>query len=190
VNAQKSTINERTIEYDTHMSKRRCDEFIATAKKLEADPDKEKRLEKQECKTCYYIKGRVGGQAITTKPCGLCETEMVFGSTSTDKICKPCGKEQYLCVHCGGDISFTAKRQTAERVSEVKTRIVESGELQRGDKKLSLRNIEASELAQAVRRKIVRRTTTHVTLSCGHSVYGAPAYRQHIYCVQCGKEER
>ena len=78
--------------------------------KLEAF-DSEKSGINGNCKYCSYINtGRIGGCAITTKPCGVCGEDMTFSNTCTDAICKRCAEKNRLCRHCGGDIELKNRR--------------------------------------------------------------------------------
>lgn len=67
-----------------------------------SDPDKKERKADGLCKCCYYyMYDRVGGCAITIKNCECCGEEMSFGSTTTDKYCLKCAKENGYCKQCG-----------------------------------------------------------------------------------------
>lgn len=75
------------------------------------DQDREKRLEKQECKYCYIIDPRIGGQAMTHSQCAICGGTIINSSTCVDKICKACAAEHSLCKHCGGDLEMRQNRR-------------------------------------------------------------------------------
>lgn len=66
---------------------------------------KQRQNEKALCKYCYYINNnRFGGCAMTTVACSLCEKEMNFSSTDTDRLCVDCAKENKMCSHCGAKL--------------------------------------------------------------------------------------
>lgn len=101
-----------SIQWATNRAKDWCEDYPAKALAMLTDSDKKKRIERQECKSCFYLNtGRIGGAAITQKPCDLCGVEMCFGSTCTDRICNQCSKENELCAFCGGDIHMRVLRR-------------------------------------------------------------------------------
>lgn len=76
------------------------------------DHDKANRLNRCLCVTCYYINdSRIGGAAITSRPCGLCEKDMTFCNTCTDVVCSECAKQHELCVRCGADLKLRPRRR-------------------------------------------------------------------------------
>lgn len=77
---------------------------------FDADEKKVERLEKQQCKVCFYMAGRLGGAAMTKARCGLCDNVKMFSSTCVDILCIECAKKNNLCVHCGGDIDMKHRR--------------------------------------------------------------------------------
>ncbi len=84
--------------------------LLDLAKEIDADSRKEDRIKEQECRHCFYVR-RMGGAAMTTRPCGCCAEEIMYGSTNTDALCKPCAIEHKLCTHCGGDIDMKVHRR-------------------------------------------------------------------------------
>lgn len=69
------------------------------------DPNKEERLEKHLCKSCFYVyNDGWAGQAFTDKNCEDCGKEMIFSTTNTDSFCIECAKKNNVCKHCGGAI--------------------------------------------------------------------------------------
>jgi hypothetical protein len=88
-------------------SKRR---YIEGFKKYFEDPEKTQRIQDQNCIYCYYS-GKIGGAAMTTCYCGLCKKEMIFGTTSTDALCRDCAKNHNLCKHCGADMEYKQRRK-------------------------------------------------------------------------------
>jgi hypothetical protein len=106
----KVTIDSVSVMRDTDFAISYGEDVIFRAMNFLRDPEKKKRVEEGECKACFYIRGKIGGAAMTTQPCGVCGKDQLYGSTSTDKICKPCGKRTDLCVHCGGDLLMRPRR--------------------------------------------------------------------------------
>jgi len=93
--------------------------IIEAGIKLASDPEKKERKKNSLCPICHYWKNsRIGGAAITFKPCGICEKEMCFSSTCTDKICPECALENQLCKQCGADIDLINRKN--ERPFETK----------------------------------------------------------------------
>jgi hypothetical protein len=66
------------------------------------DTNKKNRKKDQICRCCYYIIGKIAGQAFTTSKCVKCGKEMVFPSTYIDTLCLECAAETKSCKHCGG----------------------------------------------------------------------------------------
>jgi len=93
----------------TFMSARRVDDLFKLAKKLEQDPERERRIAEQRCKACFYFVG-MGGAAMTTQPCMSCQLDVTYGSTNTSVMCLPCAQVGRMCRHCGGDIDMDMKR--------------------------------------------------------------------------------
>ncbi|MBC8738568.1 hypothetical protein F6X40_17560 [Paraburkholderia sp. UCT31] len=94
----------------TERSRMYVDSILALAREIETDARKSLRLEKQECKSCFY-RQRVGGASMTSQPCACCGKLMQFGSTATDALCPECAKEHSLCKHCGGDLEMRPRRR-------------------------------------------------------------------------------
>jgi hypothetical protein len=69
------------------------------------DSDKEERVSENICKYCYYIDtDRIAGQAFTKTNCRICDKEMVFQTTITDRYCSDCSSNMKLCKYCGATI--------------------------------------------------------------------------------------
>lgn len=85
---------------------------IKQAAQFLLDPEKKQRLAEQECMWCWYGSGRIGGSAMTTRPCAFCEKEMMHGSTCVDAACIDCARLHELCKHCGGDIGTRINRRS------------------------------------------------------------------------------
>lgn len=105
-------VSNRTIQHQTYRAKENAQYILDKAERFSQDPDKSKRVSNCLCKTCYYINNtRMAGARITNKPCGICEVDMCFSSTATDKTCLPCATKHNLCKQCGGDINMKQRRK-------------------------------------------------------------------------------
>lgn len=91
----------------SYINRHRLDGFRATLE----DARRAERLEKCECRLCFYYSGRIGGAMMTAARCGLCDKEMRFGSTNVDVLCQECAKAKKLCRHCGADIDDKSRRK-------------------------------------------------------------------------------
>lgn len=94
----------------TERAKARVNDLISLAEDVKNDTKKKERLEKHECKACFYF-SRIGGAAITKRPCMSCGNEMIYGSTNTDVLCIECARNHVLCKHCGGDLEMINRRK-------------------------------------------------------------------------------
>lgn len=107
-----SKIDHDSVQWATHLSQTHAEETLKKAMQYLQDLDKKKRLESAHCKHCYYIYNtRIGGAAMTSKACGVCARDMLFGSTATDPLCLDCGKTHELCIQCGGDLHMRVRRK-------------------------------------------------------------------------------
>jgi RNase P subunit RPR2 len=98
------------MEFATTMARKRVDSAIKLANKLEADVDLVPRQQAFKCKACYYFPV-LGGAAMTTRPCGCCGIDVMYGSTNTDALCVSCAEKHRLCKHCGGDSEMRGRRK-------------------------------------------------------------------------------
>lgn len=111
MNRTPRTINVDSIVRQNDMNKTYGEDIVRSAMGYLTDPNKDQRSKGRECKSCWYLNNqRIGGAAITHKPCDVCENEMSFGSTCTDSVCKDCSDTHKLCTHCGGDIDMKDRR--------------------------------------------------------------------------------
>jgi hypothetical protein len=92
------------------LAKNYVSDVISHANDVQADPRKKERLKQNECIACFY-RGRIGGAAMTSRPCGLCGQEEMYGSTATDALCLACAQKHELCKHCGGDLHMRVRRK-------------------------------------------------------------------------------
>jgi hypothetical protein len=98
--------------HKTSYAKSAYDDLIKRARDAENDTERDKRLEKHECKCCFYVfRGRIGGAAMTEQNCALCHEPQMYGSTNTDVVCMACAKESHICKHCGGDLDMRERRR-------------------------------------------------------------------------------
>lgn len=104
VNNKKITLED--VQWRTSMQQSR----LKHLNKILEDPERESRLENQECVLCHYD-SKVGGAAMTSSTCGLCETEIHSGNTNIDKLCKECAVKHKLCKHCGADIEYKNRKK-------------------------------------------------------------------------------
>lgn len=108
---RKARMDRSSMIWNTEMSKSRVEEVIKQAELLIDDPQRKERKEKQLCKCCFYASARIGGAAMTTRPCMSCEKEQMYGSTATDVLCMVCAKEGELCKQCGADVDLRVRRR-------------------------------------------------------------------------------
>lgn len=94
----------------TVRAKSRTDGWLKLADDVANDTRKAERLNRHECKACFYG-GRIGGAAMTTRACMSCGEDQLYGSTSTDALCLPCATKHTLCKRCGGDLEMRTRRK-------------------------------------------------------------------------------
>lgn len=105
-------IDNTTVQWATDMAIHYSKERIESSLRFMADKEKKERVAKGECAFCFYMRNeRIGGAAMTSRPCGVCGKDQMYGSTNTDEICLDCSKEHQLCKYCGGDIHMRARRK-------------------------------------------------------------------------------
>lgn len=107
---RKAVMDQRSMAMATHLAKAQCESVINQAENIKGDRYKEARLKSQFCKACFYS-SRIGGQAMTTRPCMSCGSPELYSSTATDKLCLACAQEGNLCKRCGGDIDLRERRR-------------------------------------------------------------------------------
>lgn len=107
----KSKIDSVSVQSETGYAIDHAQSVIHASLRYLADPERKERLAAGRCKRCYYIwTARIGGSAMTMQPCGVCDEEVWYGSTATDKICQPCAAKKELCRQCGGDLHMRPRR--------------------------------------------------------------------------------
>lgn len=103
-------MNKANMVAATEWAKRHVQHVLDRAREIAEDTRKEERLKRHECKACFYS-SRIGGAAMTTRPCMCCGKELMHSSTATDVLCLDCARQHSLCKHCGGDLEMRAGRR-------------------------------------------------------------------------------
>ena len=111
MNIPRRVIDRCSVVRATFSAKHRVSEYLRLAELFANDPEQEARREQNLCVVCHYIKGRIGGAAMSFTQCGLCDGEMVCGNTCIDVICQDCAKTAMLCKHCGADLNLKDRRK-------------------------------------------------------------------------------
>ena len=107
----KATIDSVSVTHSTDSAIQYGESIVHRALEFMRDDRRKERLAEAECKTCFYVNyARIGGSAMTSRPCGICEVPQMYGSTATDKLCLKCAIEHQLCKQCGGDVLMRPRR--------------------------------------------------------------------------------
>lgn len=109
--ARKKIVDAVSVYRETADKKHRVDSMRKRLADFDNDPQRAARLEKSECKSCFYLYGKLGGAAMTLSACGVCDTERHFANTCVDALCKICADKLGLCKHCGADIDLKQRRK-------------------------------------------------------------------------------
>lgn len=102
----------------SYFGRQRLSAWISNAERAFADLDKTERIERHECRWCFYRAmsgGRVGGQAFTARDCDSCGQSVTYSSTNTDRVCRPCAERLGICVSCVADIDLVDRRKLERR---------------------------------------------------------------------------
>lgn len=100
-------VNSASVARATFRARHYTEQFLQNARRLTEDSERAERCQAQLCVFCYYINHpRIGGAAITTQPCGMCQAPQVYASTATDVLCLSCAQSHELCKRCGADIAL------------------------------------------------------------------------------------
>ena len=89
----------------TYIRNRRVRSTIKLAEQFKTDPNKEMRLNHQECVYCFYTIA-IAGQAFTRYTCEECGKEDRHHNTNVPKVCMDCAKKMDLCHQCGAEIEM------------------------------------------------------------------------------------
>lgn len=107
----KKEVNSDSVQRDTGFAIQYANETIESALRYLADPDRKQRMTEARCKRCFYMmRSRIGGACMTQRPCGICNKNVMYGSTATDILCEPCGVKHAICRQCGGDLLMRPRR--------------------------------------------------------------------------------
>jgi hypothetical protein len=97
--------NEKSIEFQTRLNRSRIHGIVKLAEDVNLDPKLASRLSIQECRFCFYNRGkRICGQGFTYYNCGNCEETNIYANTCIPKLCNECAKELSCCHACGAKI--------------------------------------------------------------------------------------
>lgn len=111
------SLDVQRVQNATYYSRRNLETWIANSERAWLDEDREKRLEAQHCRWCFYARGsRLAGQAFTDRDCESCKETQHYPSTATNPLCKPCAKKLNLCVECCADISLADRRKLERKL--------------------------------------------------------------------------
>jgi hypothetical protein len=94
----------------TEKAKLRVQAWLDLANDVQSDARHAERIKRHECKACFYA-GRMGGGAMTHRPCMSCGENQLYASTATDVLCMACAQTHMLCKHCGGDLDMRVRRK-------------------------------------------------------------------------------
>lgn len=103
-------MNRGNIIGATERAKDRVKSWVDLANEVVIDSRNAERIIKHECKACFYS-SRIGGSAMTKRPCMSCASDEIYGSTATDVLCRSCAIKHGLCRHCGGDMEMRTRRK-------------------------------------------------------------------------------
>jgi len=100
------------VNNKTYWSNNYKEKVIKAVKKLIVDEDRNLRLNKRQCATCFYLRSpRIGGAVMTKANCMICNEKTMYSSTAVDRVCVACSKEYGLCVTCAGDIELKKRKK-------------------------------------------------------------------------------
>ena len=111
MNYPKKKLDSVEVMRITNMWNNYAEETIKGVVNYLNDTNSAERRKVSICKVCFYLRpGRIGGAAMTTQPCAICEKDQTYGNTCTDPLCLPCAQREKLCKHCGGDVLSRGRR--------------------------------------------------------------------------------
>lgn len=97
-------LTEENIKDNTFWSSRYCEKLRNRLSNYEQDNKKGSRLKIQECKTCFYLRNGIAGQAFTKYNCQHCGKEQMYHNTAVPNYCVECAKQYNTCVRCGSEM--------------------------------------------------------------------------------------
>ena len=92
------------IKHQTYFGKAYYDSLKQRLLAYEDDIERERRLRTRQCKTCFYIKNHLAGQAFTEYTCRNCGAEGMHPNTGVPRYCDNCADEYCVCKDCGARI--------------------------------------------------------------------------------------
>lgn len=111
MNRSARAVTPEGVRTRTYLSRQMAARAVAIARQYEVDGKRVERLEQGICQACFYLRqNRIGGQAMTNKPCDLCGTLLHSGNTNIDDLCQNCAVTHELCRQCGGDLLMRSGR--------------------------------------------------------------------------------
>lgn len=114
------------VQFETSMRSSHLRDFLKSATAASFDEDRVERLKRSECRVCFYLSGRIGGAAMTSTQCGICDKVTTYGNTNTDVLCTDCAKKHKLCRHCGADVELRPSRRDFKFLDEIKPTMQEA----------------------------------------------------------------
>jgi len=103
------------LQMATSMAQTHAAEVRRTLDAFDSDAQQERRLERNECKRCFYLWQRVCGQAFTEYKCIACGSDERWHNTCCPKLCIPCAHRYRVCRRCTGDISMRKRKALEPR---------------------------------------------------------------------------
>ena len=107
-------------ESDIQLATMFAESAVRSAEKCVGDVKLQQRVARWQCRSCFYLRQRIGGRAITWCLCALCGEEFSNPSTATDLLCVGCAHVRKLCQTCGAEMDYaatTAAIETPERLT-------------------------------------------------------------------------
>ena len=111
MNQPAKKLDRHAVQWQTSMNNSHVRDYLKRARDLENDYDRAARLKLLLCPVCHYLGSGIGGAAMTTRPCAICNNDVLYGSTCTDVLCDKCAKLHDLCKHCGADRELRRNRR-------------------------------------------------------------------------------
>lgn len=94
------------IANNTHWAERYAANMQNRLNQYQADDRKASRIRDRLCRTCYYLRGGLAGQAFTSYTCQECGKEQSHPNTAVPKYCAACSDKYGACQDCGADMEI------------------------------------------------------------------------------------
>lgn len=104
-------IRQSEMEWATNYALERIQSGQRVALERATDWKKKERRAASKCRACFYSSSRIGGAAMTSQPCGICEKDQMYSSTCTDVVCIDCARLHQICKECGADVELRPRRK-------------------------------------------------------------------------------